>query len=197
MFSGGLKPEMPILLNHHGRCLAGPCLGTGIIWVPASGKSTLLKENVTMFDLTPLYRSTVGFNRLARMLDEVSTFEAPAYPPYNIERVGEDEYRITIAVAGFAAADVAIELKGNALTVSGKKAEKSEGKTEYLHQGIAGRAFERRFQLADHVEVKGAEMDNGLLHISLKREIPEAMKPRTIAIGTVGERRVLEARKAA
>ena len=150
-----------------------------------------------MFDLTPLYRSTVGFDRLARMLDEVSTFEAPAYPPYNIERVGEDEYRITIAVAGFAAADVAIELKGNALTVSGKKAEKSEGKTEYLHQGIAGRAFERRFQLADHVEVKGAEMDNGLLHISLKREIPEAMKPRTIAIGTVGERRVLEARKAA
>ena len=150
-----------------------------------------------MFDLTPLYRSTVGFDRLARMLDEVSTFEAPAYPPYNIERLGEDEYRITIAVAGFSAADVVIEIKGNALTVSGKKAEKSEGKTEYLHQGIAGRAFERRFQLADHVEVKGAEMDNGLLHLSLKREIPEAMKPRTIAIGTVGEPKVLETRKAA
>ena len=149
------------------------------------------------FDLSPLYRSTVGFDRLARMLDEVSTFEAPAYPPYNIERLGEDEYRITIAVAGFSAADVVIEIKGNALTVSGKKAEKSEGKTEYLHQGIAGRAFERRFQLADHVEVKGAEMDNGLLHLSLKREIPEAMKPRTIAIGTVGEPKVLEARKAA
>ena len=150
-----------------------------------------------MFDLTPLYRSTVGFDRLARMLDEVSTFEAPAYPPYNIERLGEDEYRITIAVAGFSAADVVIEIKGNALTVSGKKAAKSEGKTEYLHQGIAGRAFERRFQLADHVEVKGAEMDNGLLHLSLKREIPEAMKPRTIAIGTVGEPKVLETRKAA
>lgn len=150
-----------------------------------------------MFDLTPLYRSTVGFDRLARMLDEVSTFEAPAYPPYNIERLGDDEYRITIAVAGFSAPEVAIEVKGNALTVSGKKAEKSEAKTEYLHQGIAGRAFERRFQLADHVEVKGAAMDNGLLHISLKREIPEAMKPRTIAIGTVGEPKVLEARKAA
>ncbi len=150
-----------------------------------------------MFDLTPLYRSTVGFDRLARMLDEVSTFETPAYPPYNIERLGEDEYRITIAVAGFSAPEVAIDLKGNALTVSGKKADKSDGKTEYLHQGIAGRAFERRFQLADHVEVKGAEMDNGLLHISLKREIPEAMKPRTIAIGTAGEPKVLEARKAA
>jgi molecular chaperone IbpA len=151
-----------------------------------------------MFDLTPLYRSTVGFDRLARMLDEVSSFEAPAYPPYNIERVGEDEYRITIAVAGFAAEDVAIEVKGNALTVTGKKADvKSERKTDYLHQGIAARAFERRFQLADHVEVKGAEMDHGLLHISLKREIPEAMKPRTIAIGTTGEPKVLEARKAA
>jgi molecular chaperone IbpA len=131
------------------------------------------------------------------MLDEVSSFEAPAYPPYNIERLGEDEYRITIAVAGFAAGDVAIEIKGNALTVSGKKADKAETKYEYLHQGIAARAFERRFQLADHVEVKGAEMDNGLLHISLKREIPEAMKPRTIAIQTAGDTKVIEARKAA
>ena len=150
-----------------------------------------------MFDLTPLYRSTVGFDRLARMLDEVSTFEAPAYPPYNIERLGEDEYRITIAVAGFAPADVAIEAKGSVLTVAGKKAEKAERKAEYLHQGIAARAFERRFQLADFVEVKGAEMDNGLLHITLKREIPEAMKPRTIAIKTIGEPKVLEARQAA
>jgi molecular chaperone IbpA len=164
----------------------------------SSRETTLLKENVTMFDLTPLYRSTVGFDRLARMLDEVSTSETPAYPPYNIERLGEDEYRITIAVAGFAATDVAIEVKGNALTVSGKKVDvKPERKTEYMHQGIAARAFERRFQLADHVEVKGAEMDNGLLHISLKREIPEAMKPRTIAVGTVNEPKVLEAKKAA
>jgi molecular chaperone IbpA len=159
--------------------------------------TTLLKENVTMFDLTPLYRSTVGFDRLARMLDEVSSFEAPAYPPYNIERLGEDEYRITIAVAGFGPAEIAIEAKGNALTVTGKKAEKPGPKVEYLHQGIAGRAFERRFQLAEHVEVRGAEMDNGLLHISLKREIPEAMKPRTIAITSTPGQRVIEAKQAA
>ena len=148
-----------------------------------------------MFDLTPLYRSTVGFDRLAQMLDEVAAFDAPAYPPYNIERLGEDEYRITMAVAGFASADIAIEVKGNVLTVTGKKAETGEPKTEFLHQGIAARAFERRFQLADHVEVKGADMDNGLLHIALKRELPEALKPRTIAIG--GAPRVLEGRKAA
>ena len=150
-----------------------------------------------MFDLTPLYRSTVGFDRLARMLDEASTFEAPTYPPYNIERLSDDEYRITMAVAGFGPADIGIEVKGNALTVSGKKAEKAETKAEFLHQGIAARTFERRFQLADHVEVKGADMENGLLHISLKREIPEAMKPRTIPVNGVGTQQVLEARKAA
>ena len=150
-----------------------------------------------MFDLTPLYRSTVGFDRLARMFDEAASFDAPAYPPYNIERLGEDEYRITMAVAGFAPADIGIEVKGNALTVTGKKAEKTDVKVEYLHQGIAARAFERRFQLADHVEVKGAEMDNGLLHISLKREIPEALKPRTIAVKVGGESKVIEAKKAA
>lgn len=150
-----------------------------------------------MFDLTPLYRSTVGFDRLARMLDEVSSFEAPSYPPYNIERLGEDEYRITMAIAGFGPADIAIEVKGNGLTVSGKKAETSPAKTEFLHQGIAARAFERRFQLADHVEVKGADMDNGLLHISLKREIPEALKPRTIAVNGAASAKVIEAKKAA
>ena len=151
-----------------------------------------------MFDLTPLYRSTVGFDRLARMLDEVSSFEAPSYPPYNIERVGEDEYRITMAVAGFCAADISIEVKGNALSVTGQKSEAGDTKTEFLHQGIAARAFERRFQLADHVEVKGAGMDNGLLHISLRREIPDALKPRSIAInnGAVPPK-TLEARKAA
>lgn len=150
-----------------------------------------------MFDLTPLYRSTVGFDRLARMLDEASTFEAPTYPPYNIERVSEDEYRITMAVAGFGPADINIEVKGNSLNVTGKKADKPEAKAEFLHQGIAARTFERRFQLADHVEVKGADMENGLLHISLKREIPEAMKPRTIPVNGVGAQQVLEARKAA
>jgi molecular chaperone IbpA len=150
-----------------------------------------------MFDLTPLYRSTVGFDRLARMLDEVSSFEAPSYPPYNIERLGEDEYRITMAVAGFGSADINIEVKGNALTVSGKKPEGGEAKAEFLHQGIAARAFERRFQLADHVEVKGADMDNGLLHISLKREIPEALKPRSVPINGVSGPRVIESKKAA
>lgn len=150
-----------------------------------------------MFDLTPLYRSTVGFDRLARMLDEASSFEAPSYPPYNIERLAEDEYRITMAVAGFAPEDIAIEVKGNALTVSGKKAEKTETKTEFLHQGIASRAFERRFQLADHVQVQGAGLENGLLHISLKREVPEALKPRTIPVNGVQAPKTIEARKAA
>lgn len=150
-----------------------------------------------MFDLTPLYRSTVGFDRLARMLDEASSFEAPSYPPYNIERLAEDEYRITMAVAGFAPEDITIEVKGNGLTVSGKKAEKTESKIEFLHQGIASRAFERRFQLADHVQVQGASMENGLLHISLKREVPEALKPRTIPVVDGQASKVIEARKAA
>ena len=158
---------------------------------------TLLKESVTRFDLTPLYRSSIGFDRLAGMLDEAASFETPAYPPYNIERLSENEYRITMAVAGFSPSDIAIETKGNALTVTGKKAEKVETKTEFLHQGIASRVFERRFQLADHVEVTGADLENGLLHISLKREIPEAMKPRTIPVGNGSGAKVIEARKAA
>ena len=150
-----------------------------------------------MFDFTPLYRSSVGFDRLARMLDEAASFETPTYPPYNIELLAEDEYRITMAVAGFSAADIAIELKGNGLTISGKKSDKPEAKIEFLHQGIASRAFERRFQLADHVEVRGADLENGLLHVSLKRQVPEAMKPRSIPIGDTSEPRVIEARKAA
>ena len=144
-----------------------------------------------MFDLTPLYRSTVGYDRLARMLNEAQSFEAPTYPPYNIERLAEDVYRITMAVAGFAPADINIEVKGNALTVSGKKTEQTESKAEFLHQGIASRAFERRFQIADHVVVKGADMENGLLHISLKREVPEAMKPRSIPVNGA---KILEAK---
>jgi len=148
-----------------------------------------------MFDLTPLYRSTVGFDRLARMLDDMSSSET-TYPPYNIERLGEDEYRITMAVAGFGPEDIAIDVEGNALAVTGKKVANGEGKTEYLHQGIAARAFERRFQLASHVEVKGANLDNGLLHISLKREVPEAMKPRRVAIKGAAPA-AIEAKKAA
>ena len=152
-----------------------------------------------MFDLTPLYRSTIGFDRFARMLDDLSGFEAPAYPPYNIEKVGDDDYRITMAVAGFGQDELNVELNQNTLTISGRKSAKAETKGEFLHQGIAARSFERRFQLADHVEVGGAEIANGLLHVTLRREIPEAMKPRTIAINVAGGRepKVIEGKKAA
>jgi molecular chaperone IbpA len=152
-----------------------------------------------MFDLSPLYRSTVGFDRLAHLLDDVASFEAPTYPPYNIERIGEDEYRVTMAVAGFSTDDVNIEVKQNVLTVTGKKSDKQETRGEFLHQGIAQRAFERRFQLADYVQVEGAELNNGLLHIALRREVPEAMKPRTIAVKTAGNGngKTIENKKAA
>lgn len=141
------------------------------------------------FDLTPLYRSTVGFDRLASMLDEVMTHDvaAPAYPPYNIEKTGEDAYRITIAVAGFSESDLSIESRDGQLVISGKKVatEDTNGRT-YLHRGIAERAFERRFQLDDHVKPTGASVENGLLHVDLVREIPEALKPRRIEIARTG-----------
>ena len=135
------------------------------------------------FDLTPLYKTTVGFDRFARLLDTVNSIESGSngYPPYNIERTGENEYRITMAVAGFGEEDLNIEVKENALTVTGEKSQDKTG-ARFLHQGIAGRGFERRFQLVDFVEVAGAGLENGLLHIDLKRELPEAMKPRTIEI---------------
>ena len=137
------------------------------------------------FDLSPLYRSTVGFDRLFSLLDQVTTADsAPSYPPYNIERTAENAYRITIAVAGFGEGDLSIESKENALTVKGEKKPAAEtGQTEVLYRGIASRAFERRFQLADHVEVKGASLEHGLLHIDLVREIPEAKRTRSIPIG--------------
>jgi molecular chaperone IbpA len=150
------------------------------------------------FDLTPLYRSTVGFDRLFSLLDQGTGFEsAPTYPPYNIERTGENAYRITVAVAGFAEPELSIEVKENTLTLRGEKqAKQNEKNGEVLYQGIAARAFERRFQLADHVEVKGATLENGLLHVDLAREIPEAMKPRSIPIGN-GPAKVIDAKKAA
>jgi molecular chaperone IbpA len=136
------------------------------------------------FDLTPLYRSTVGFDRLFSMLDQGAGFDAaPGYPPYNIERTGENDYRITVAVAGFGEGDLSIETKENTLTIRGEKQEKEEKTGEVVYQGIAARAFERVFQLADFVQVKGAALENGLLHVDLVREIPEAKKPRTIPIG--------------
>jgi molecular chaperone IbpA len=134
------------------------------------------------FDLSPLYRSTVGFDRLFSLLDGVSNGEAQPYPPYNIERTGENAYRVTMAVAGFSEDDIDVQAKENVLTVKGEKKEVKEEGAQVLYRGIAARAFERRFQLADHVEVKGASLENGLLHIDLVREIPEAMKPRKIAI---------------
>jgi molecular chaperone IbpA len=137
------------------------------------------------FDLSPLYRSTVGFDRMFNLLDSMTGADGTAqtYPPYNIERTGENAYRVTMAVAGFGEGELSIEAKENTLTVKGEKKAESEGEgREFLYRGIAARTFERRFQLADHVEVKGASLENGLLHVDLVREIPEAMKPRTIAI---------------
>ena len=142
-------------------------------------------ENVHMqtYDFSPFYRSTVGFDRLFNRLDTLGTQEAKSYPPYNIERTGEDAYRISIAVAGFTNGDIAIETKENSLVVKGAKpVENADTKREFLHRGIAERAFELRFQLADYVEVQGASLQNGLLHLDLKRELPESKKPRIIAI---------------
>lgn len=136
------------------------------------------------FDLTPLYRSTVGFDHLASILDQLSSMDGDnGFPPYNIERLGENEYRITMAVAGFSMDDLSIEVKEGTLTVHGEK-QTEEKNREYLHRGIAARNFERRFRLADHVEVTSATLENGFLHVDLKRELPEAMKPRTIPIAT-------------
>jgi molecular chaperone IbpA len=144
------------------------------------------------FDFAPLYRSTVGFDRLAQLLDSVGGFEADGYPPYNIERLGENEFRITMAVAGFAKDEFKVEVKESALLVSGEKKPDDKERT-FMHRGIAARSFERRFQLADHVEVKGAELKDGLLHIDLVRNLPERMKPRTISIESGSDARQIEA----
>lgn len=135
-------------------------------------------------DFSPLYRSTVGFDRLFTMLDSLAQpDQSQTYPPYNIERTGDNSYRITMAVAGFGEDDLSIEAREHALTVKGEKADnKDDGEGEFLYRGIAKRTFERRFQLAEYVEVKGAKLENGLLHVDLVREIPEAMKPRRIEI---------------
>jgi molecular chaperone IbpA len=157
---------------------------------PISGVQAVIslnEEDVIMlnYDLSPFYRSTVGFDRLFSMLDRVAGGDqnTPTYPPYNIERTGENAYRITLAVAGFGENELSVETRESTLTVRGsKEASQKDGKRDMLYQGIAARAFERRFQLADHVVVTGAASENGLLHIDLVREVPEAQKPRTIAI---------------
>jgi molecular chaperone IbpA len=142
-------------------------------------------------DLSPLYRSTVGFDRFGSMLDQLLTGDtsAPGYPPYNIEKTGEDAYRISLAVAGFGEDDLNIEVNNQTLTVTARKREAAEDKAKsFLYRGIAERGFERRFQLADHMKVTGAALENGLLHVDLMREVPEALKPRTIAITSNGRK---------
>jgi molecular chaperone IbpA len=143
-------------------------------------------------DFAPFYRSTVGFDRLFDLLDSASGVDSgvPGYPPYNIERLSENEYRITMAVAGFAEDELKIDVKEQTLNVKGEKKAEKDG--QFLHRGIATRAFDRRFQLADHVEVKGADLKDGLLHIDLVRNVPERLKPRAIAIGN-GKAAQLEA----
>jgi molecular chaperone IbpA len=142
------------------------------------------------YDLSPFYRSTVGFDRLLSLLDKSAGLDASTsnYPPYNIERTGENAYRITLAVAGFSESELTVETRENTLTVRGvKEAPKGDGeKRDVLYQGIAARAFERRFHLADHVSATGASCENGLLHVDLVREVPEAQKPRVIAVRAVG-----------
>ncbi|TLP48384.1 Hsp20 family protein [Cohaesibacter sp. CAU 1516] len=147
------------------------------------------------YDFTPLYRSTVGFDKLFSMLDTVSSPDsgASSYPPYNIERLSENGYRISMAVAGFTEKDVSIEVKENTLTVVGEKvADEADKDRDYLHRGIASRAFERQFQLADYMQVEGASMEHGLLHIDLSRELPEAKKPRQIAIKSASDQTMIE-----
>lgn len=147
------------------------------------------------YDFSPLFRSSVGFDRLAQLMDSARD-DVPSYPPYNIERTGEDQYRITMAVAGFAENDIEITAQDNALSVVGKQ-PKDEAPKSLLYRGIAGRPFQRRFELAEYIRVTGASLENGLLHIELVREVPEAVKPRNIKIGTKAEQPKAVEQKAA
>ncbi|MEI7950934.1 MAG: Hsp20 family protein [Gammaproteobacteria bacterium] len=150
---------------------------------------------MTTFDLSPLYRSTIGFDNLASLLDSVTNNDRnqPAYPPYNIELLEKDKYRITMALAGFTEDEILLTSENNMLTVAAAKTGKeAETKRTFLHQGIAERNFKRQFRIADHVKVTGASLSNGLLHVELEREIPEAMKPRQIAINGVVAQKFLK-----
>lgn len=141
------------------------------------------------YDLSPLFRSTIGFDRMSRLLDSALEQDSAAqsYPPYNIEKLDEDDYRITMAVAGFSADELDLTQTGGALVISGRKEHKDEENKQFLHRGIAARSFDRRFQLADHIRIVNARLDNGMLHIDLHREVPEQMRPRTINIVTENE----------
>jgi molecular chaperone IbpA len=152
---------------------------------------------MTQFDFSPLFRSTIGFDRLSRLLDEgLRGHETPSYPPYNIEKTGADSYRIVMAVAGFAESELELTQQENTLLIAGRKADLANEQTAYLHRGLATRAFERRFQLADFIRVAGATLENGLLHVDLVREVPEAMKPRRIPVAATGATASLEAKAA-
>ena len=150
------------------------------------------------FDLSPLFRTSVGFDRLNRLMDEMRDRDsAPGYPPYNIEKLGDDAYRISMAVAGFKEKDLDVTVKSNVLVVSGRIEERETDETRYLHRGIAARSFERRFQLADHINVTGARLEHGLLHVDLVRLVPEEMRPRKIAIGGGDRPRAIDSHRAA
>jgi molecular chaperone IbpA len=138
------------------------------------------------YDFTPLFRTSIGFDRMSRMLEHAAQAQEKSYPPYNIVKTGEDTYRITIAVAGFSLDDLEIVVHQNVLTVKGAQQSVEDESVEFLHRGIAGRSFERRFNLASHIQVQGAQTDNGLLHIDLREVVPEALKPRTIEIRRPG-----------
>lgn len=151
---------------------------------------------MTTYDLTPLFRTSVGFDRLSRLMDAAMQMEGTAkgYPPYNILKTASDRYRISLAVAGFAESDLNVELNSNQLRVTGTtKKDDPDSPVEFLHKGIAGRSFERRFQLADHIHVTGADLTHGLLHIDLERVVPDALRPRTIPIGTREPNKVIAA----
>src|ERR1700753_2867271 len=153
------------------------------MWWPTNVNLALAGGSaVTTYDFAPLFRTAIGFDRLARLMDSaVSTAEAPSYPPYNIEKTGDDTYRLTMAVAGFKPEELDLTVKDNTLVIAGRPAVEAQ-KHEALYRGIAGRALERRFVLADHIVVEGADMSNGLLHVGLKRVVPEALKPRKIEV---------------
>ncbi len=152
-------------------------------------------------DFTPVFRSTVGFDRMARLLDHAmratEAANVPSFPPYNIEKLGEDDYRITMAVAGFGQGDLEITAENGQLVIAGRIEKSEDEGRNYLHRGIATRNFERRFDLADHIRVKDASLENGLLHVSLVREVPEAMKPRKIEIAGASAQKAIEGKQAA
>jgi molecular chaperone IbpA len=156
----------------------------------AGHQCRFLRRTPMRAEYAPFYRSTIGFDHLFNLLDAATKTDTGSYPPYDIESVGENHYRITMAVAGFGESELDVEVRDNLLVVKGNKTETEESQSRFLYHGIAARGFERRFQLADHVAVTGAKLEKGLLHVELKREIPEALKPRRIEIG--GERRVVE-----